>query len=144
MNTTELKNRTNDHYRMLNDAQVRATLAKYPEADWGWSTHWDYNNGQYTAITLLIGTIDVYSVEPELFDMTDYADSCDAELLHMQRTLEEYRVGEGMVRVTLYASQTLSKQQKKLLKSIGIIKTERVNPSKPKAYNNTYLACSLR
>lgn len=144
MNTTDLKNRTNDYYRMLNDAQVRATLAKYQEADWGWSTHWDYNNGQYDPKPLLIGTIDVYSVEPELFDMTDYADSCDAESLHMQRTLEEYRVGGGMVKVTLYANQKLSKQQKKLLKDLGIIQTERVNPAKPKAYNNTYLACSLR
>ena len=150
MNTTNLKNRTEAHARILNNAKVLEVLAKYKDADWSWGTHWDYDSeaGLYTAIPKLFGYIDAGVINPDLLDLLEYATSCGSDYLHYQASMEDFRIplgnGPALIVVQMEASQALTKDQKKTLKAIGVLVTERVNPKKPRAYNNTYLACHTR
>ena len=147
MNVNDLINTTTIRARILNDAKIRDTLAKYQDADWGWGTHWNYGpetEFQYIAMPKLLGYIHAGTIDPAIVSLLEYASSCTAEEIYFSQQAENFEAAGCKVQVFVEASQSLPKEDIRLLKKMGIIQTERVNPKKPRAYNNTYLACSVR
>lgn len=147
MNVNELIETTKTRARILNDAKIRDTLAKYQDADWSWGTHWDYGpqtNHEYVAQPKLLGYIHAGTIDPAIVSLLEYASSCTENEIYFSQAAENFEAAGCKVQVHIEASQPLPKEDVRLLKKMGIIQTERVNPKKPKAYTNTYLACHAR
>lgn len=145
MNANELIETTLKRASILSDAKIRATLAKYHDADWSWSTHWNYGpDTGYIPMPKLLGYLHCGTIEPELLDLLEYASSCDESNIFFSQQVEDFEARGCKVQLFIEANQPLPKEDIRLLKKLGIIQTERVNPKKQKAYNNTYLACRTR
>lgn len=147
MNVNDLIETTTIRARILNDAKIRDTLAKYNDADWSWTVHWDYGshtNFEYVSMPKLLGYIHAGTIDPAIISLLEYATSCSENEIYFSQQAENFEAAGCKVQVFVEASQPLPKEDIRLLKKMGIIQTERVNPKKPKAYNNTYLACHAR
>ena len=146
MNATELTNLTRVRARILKNKRVQDLLKKYSDASWCWSTQWDYNpvTAKCTLRPKLYGLVECGDIDPAIVDLLEYAYSCTEDKIQFCQAVEDFEAAGAKVQIIVEAAQPMSKSDIKLLKDIGIIQTERINPSKPKAYSRTYLACSTR
>jgi hypothetical protein len=145
---------------VLSHPEVIRLISKYPDAQWNWGVHYgkyDPETATYDTIPAVRGWIfvpeDEEPANPDtkqpanrpVPDLADYATSANAEGYTYETTVERLLLpGVCVVEVRLEATQKFTKDEIRLLKKMGNITKEKVNPRKPRAYTNTVLVCSSR
>ncbi len=154
-NSSEFVTATLAKAAVISHPDVVRLINKYPDAQWNWGQHYgkyDPETGKYDTLPAVRGWIFVPE-EPApsspttrpVPDLADYATSANAEGYTYETTVESLFLPDiCAAEVRIEATQKYSKDEIRLLKKMGNLTKEKVNPRKQRAYTNTVLVCSQR